>query len=57
MKQKTLNEKIIKSEAGLLINYCTISISKKNYYLTKDFKIHDKKNLPRIRSETCLLII
>jgi hypothetical protein len=57
MKQKTLNEKIIKSESCLPINYCIIQLSKKNYYLIRDFKIHDKKNLSRLRLETCLLII
>jgi len=29
MKQKTLNQKIIKSDVGLPTNYCTISLSKK----------------------------
>ena len=38
MKQKTLNEKIIKSEADLLINYCTISLSKKKLLFNKGFQ-------------------
>ena len=38
MKQKTLNEKIIKSEAGLPTNYCTISLSKKKLLFKKGFQ-------------------
>ncbi len=38
MKQKTLNEKIIKSEAGLPINYCIIPLSKKKLLFNKGFQ-------------------
>ncbi len=38
MKQKTLNEKIIKLEASLLTNYCTISLSKKKLSFKKGFQ-------------------
>jgi hypothetical protein len=38
MKQKTLNEKIIKSEAGLPINYCIISLSKKKLFFNNGFQ-------------------
>jgi len=47
----------MKQKTCLPINYCIIQLSKKNYYLIRDFKIHDKKNLSRLRLETCLLII
>jgi len=38
MKQKTLNEKIIKSDVGLPTNYCTISLSKKKLFFNKGFQ-------------------
>ncbi len=38
MKQKTLNEKIIKSDVGLLTNYCTILLSKKKLFFKNGFQ-------------------
>ncbi len=38
MKQKTLNEKIIKSDVGLPTTYCTISLSKKNCFFNNGFQ-------------------
>ena len=38
MKQKTLNEKIIKSDVGFSINYCTISASKKKLFFKNGFQ-------------------
>jgi len=38
MKQKTLNEKIIKSEAGLPINHCITSLTKKKLFFNNGFQ-------------------
>jgi hypothetical protein len=38
MKQKTLNEKIIKSDVGLPTNYCTIFLSKKKLFFKNGFQ-------------------
>ncbi len=38
MKQKILNEKIIKLETGLQTNYCTISLCKKKLLFNKGFQ-------------------
>ncbi len=38
MKQKTLNEKIIKSDVSLLTLYYTISLSKKKLFFKNGFQ-------------------